>query len=84
MDHNFPLLFMGQVAELAADFTRDEIWNALFSMDHLKAPRPEGFLASFFQKSWSVVGDSITVMVTGILRGWAQLFLPLLVTFLSP
>lgn len=71
MDHSFPLLSEGQVVELAANFMRDEVQTILFSMDPLKALRLDGFPTSFFQNSWSVVGDSTTDMVLAVLWGSA-------------
>lgn len=47
MDHSFPLLFVKQVDGLATTFTQDEVPNALFSMDPLKALGPDGFHAYF-------------------------------------
>jgi hypothetical protein len=41
---------------LLRDFTVEEIADALKSMAPLKAPGPDGFPASFFQKNWNVVG----------------------------
>lgn len=37
----------------------EEIWSALKSMKHYKAPRSDGLHAGFFQKFWLVVGESV-------------------------
>ncbi|GJV13665.1 hypothetical protein Tco_1355206 [Tanacetum coccineum] len=38
----------------------NEIKDALFFMGDDKAPRPDGFTAAFFKKSWDIVGGEIT------------------------
>jgi exonuclease III len=45
--------------ELLREFTKDEIREALFQMAPLKAPRPDGFTAEFFQKNWAMIGDEV-------------------------
>jgi lysyl-tRNA synthetase class I len=37
---------------LIADFTENEIREAIFQMEHNKVPRPDGFLAEFYQVFW--------------------------------
>ncbi|GKB47363.1 zinc knuckle CX2CX4HX4C containing protein [Tanacetum coccineum] len=44
-----------------------EIKDALFSMGDDKAPRPDGFTAAFFKKSWDIVGGEITNAVSNII-----------------
>ena len=35
------------------------IHDAVFSMDSLSAPRPDGFLGRFFQRCWEIVGKDV-------------------------
>ena len=35
---------------LTAPFTEQEVQEAIFDMEHNKAPSPDGFLAEFYQK----------------------------------
>ena len=35
--------------KLIANFSFNEIWEAIFQMDHNKAPGPDGFPAEFYQ-----------------------------------
>ncbi|CAA7020615.1 unnamed protein product [Microthlaspi erraticum] len=44
---------------LIASPTAQEIKSALFSINPDKAPRPDGFSASFFQSNWLVMGPKI-------------------------
>jgi uncharacterized protein YdcH (DUF465 family) len=45
--------------QLLVDFTPDEIGIALSQMAALKAPEPDGFTASFFQKNWSTIHGEV-------------------------
>ena len=42
--------------KLTATFTNEEVKQPLDQMGPLKAPGPDGFTASFYQKHWSTVG----------------------------
>ncbi|XP_040945782.1 uncharacterized protein [Gossypium hirsutum] len=46
--------------KLNARFTKDEIREALSGMGPAKTPGEDGFLALFYQKCWSIVGDDIS------------------------
>jgi hypothetical protein len=48
---------------LCKDFTNDEIADALFQIDTLKAPGPDASLPAFFQRNWDVVKQDITKAV---------------------
>ncbi|XP_042979806.1 uncharacterized protein LOC122309995 isoform X1 [Carya illinoinensis] len=45
--------------DLTTEFQADEVKAALFQMDPMKAPSPNGMSPIFFQKYWHVVGDSV-------------------------
>jgi hypothetical protein len=45
--------------QLLAAFTIDEIYRALNQMSPLKAPRPNGFSASFYQQNWVVIHPEV-------------------------
>jgi hypothetical protein len=45
--------------QLLVDFTPDEIDIALSQMAAFKAPEPNGFTASFFQKNWSTIHGEV-------------------------
>lgn len=45
--------------DLCKPFTEQEIGDALFQISPLKAPRPDGFRAHFFQINWAVIKDEV-------------------------
>jgi hypothetical protein len=43
-------------------FTEEEVKNAVFNMEHNKAPGPDGFSTKFYQKLWGTIkGDLVNV-----------------------
>ena len=48
---------------LLKEFTVEEIGATLNQMAPLKAPGPDGFFASFFQKNWAVIGNEVSHVV---------------------
>lgn len=61
-------------------FTREEIEEALHQMAPLKAPRPDGYNAQFFQFYWHIVGDEVCNTIYNFLMGvgWIWGLIPLL------
>jgi hypothetical protein len=49
---------------LIAPFTLGKIREAVFHMDHNKAPSPDGFLAKFYQAFWEVVKNDLIALFT--------------------
>lgn len=49
-------------------FREDEIKMALDNMGPFKAPDPDGFQATFFQRDWEIVGFSVYQMVMDIIE----------------
>jgi hypothetical protein len=45
-------------ADLSAEYTEEEVKNALFQMFPTKAPRPDGFPTHFFRKISNYVAKS--------------------------
>jgi len=56
-------------SDLLQPFVEDEVRSALFQMQPLKSPGPDGFNAGFFQKSWSTTGPEVTKAVLHFLNG---------------
>lgn len=55
----FPTLCENDWNTFNKEFSLEEIHFALFDMKPLKAPGSDGFHASFYQKAWQVVGQSV-------------------------
>nr|XP_023891716.1 uncharacterized protein LOC112003738 [Quercus suber] len=53
---------------LSRDLTREEVATALKLIHPTKAPGPDGMSAIFYQKYWSIVGNSVTNMVLNVLN----------------
>jgi hypothetical protein len=45
---------------LCKEFTKEEISDILFHIGPLKAPRPDGFPAWFFQRNWEALREDVT------------------------
>jgi hypothetical protein len=44
---------------LVKAFTVDEVREAIFQMEHNKAPGPDGFPAEFYQACWEIIKDDL-------------------------
>lgn len=49
---------------LEQQFTPEEVERALFQMGPSKAPRPDGFIAGFFQRHWTLVKESLQYLAS--------------------
>jgi hypothetical protein len=47
---------------LIANFTEYEVRDAIFQMEHNKAPGPDGFPAEFYQVFWGVIKEDILAL----------------------
>jgi hypothetical protein len=59
---------------LTAPFTEKEVKEAIFSMEHNKAPGPDGFPAEFYQRFWDVIKDDLMQMFHELHAGNFPLF----------
>jgi mannosylglycoprotein endo-beta-mannosidase len=50
--HDIPQVSDEENEILIADFTENEVREAVFQMEHNKAPGPDGFPAEFYQVFW--------------------------------
>jgi len=53
---------------LTKEVTKEEIYNAIFSINGESALGPDGFTALFFQKYWSVVKVQVIEEVLGFFK----------------
>ena len=49
-------------------YTREEVDRAVFQMEALKAPGPDGLLLLFFQHYWKIIGDEVSVAILNCLN----------------
>ena len=61
-------------AFLVAPFTEKEIRDAIFDMDHNKAPGADGFPAKFYQQFWDVIKGDLMQMFHDLHNGDLPLF----------
>jgi len=47
---------------LTSEFTEAEVREAIFQMEHNKAPEPDGFPAEFYQVFWGTIKDDLMAM----------------------
>ena len=47
---------------LTSEFTEAEVREAIFQMEHNKAPGPDGFPAEFYQAFWGTIKDDLMAM----------------------
>ena len=60
-------------SELSRAFTREEVVCALKQLHPSKSPSPDGMLALFFQKYWSIIGTNVSNMVLNVLNSGMSL-----------
>ncbi|XP_035539661.1 uncharacterized protein LOC118344031 [Juglans regia] len=53
---------------LTRPYSSQEVEDALFNMNGLSSPRPDGFPALFYQKHWPVVGQQVCDAVLNVLN----------------
>ncbi|KAA3461612.1 reverse transcriptase [Gossypium australe] len=58
---------------LSKQFTEEDICNAVKTMPSLKAPGVDGFVATFFQRYWNIVGPDISGYCLDILNGQKEI-----------
>ena len=60
-------------SELSRAFTREDVVMALKQLHPTKSPGPDGMLALFFLKYWSIVGTNVSNMVLNVLNSGMSL-----------
>ena len=58
-----------EAENLLKEFSEKEIKNAVFSMEHNKAPGPDGFNIEFYQHFWYLIKDDLNKMFNDFHRG---------------
>ena len=47
---------------LISQFTETEVRDAVFQMEHNKAPGPDGFPVEFYQVIWNLIKDDLMAL----------------------
>ena len=71
---DIPQLSAEENSMLIADYTMEEVHNAIFQMEHNKSPGPDGFLAEFFQHFWDVVKFDLMALFQCFQKGELPLY----------
>jgi mannosylglycoprotein endo-beta-mannosidase len=78
MDESFtqdiPQISAEENAILVANFTEDEVFEAISQMEKNKAPGPDGFPAEFYQRFWNVIKNDLMAMFVSFQKGELPLF----------
>jgi hypothetical protein len=72
--HDIPLVSDEENEILIANFSENEVREAVFQMEHNKAPGPDGFPAEFYQVFWGVIKDDHLAMFHVIHKDTLDLF----------
>jgi mannosylglycoprotein endo-beta-mannosidase len=59
---------------LTANFSMEEVREAIFQMEHNKAPGPDGFPAEFYQTFWEVIKEDLMALFVMLQTGELPLF----------
>jgi hypothetical protein len=59
---------------LTAEYSKEEIRNAIFQMEHNKAPGPDGFPAEFYQTFWDTIKGDLLNLFSWVHAGQLELF----------
>ena len=59
---NIPQVSQKENDALISQFTETEVRDAVFQMEHNKAPSPDGFLVKFYQVFWNLIKDDLMAL----------------------
>jgi hypothetical protein len=72
--HDIPQVSNEENEILIADFTKNEVREAVFQMEHNKSPGPDDFPTEFYQVFWRVIKDDLMAMFLDFHKGSLDLF----------
>jgi hypothetical protein len=70
----YPRFPLRKINFLTALYAEEEVRNAVFQMEHNKAPGPDGFPAEFYQNFWEVIKSDLLELFTFLHAGQLELF----------
>ena len=59
-----PQVFQEENDVLTSEFTKSEVRDAVFQMEHNKATGPDGFPVEFYQVFWNLIKDDVMALFT--------------------
>jgi len=65
---DIPQVFLEKNDVLISEFTESEVRDAIFQMEHNKAPGPDGFPVEFYQVFWNVIKDDLMALFSDFHR----------------
>jgi hypothetical protein len=71
---DFPQVSLEENALLTSPFTKKEVREAIFGMEHNKAPGPDGFLPEFYQHFWETIKSDLMHIFDDLSRGGLPVF----------
>jgi hypothetical protein len=60
--------------KLVKPFSEEEVWHAVFEMEHNKASGSDGFPAEFYQTCWSIIKEDLMALFTNFHDGFLPLY----------
>src|SRR6266498_1813939 len=72
--HDIPQITLEENDILTAAFTEKEVKDAIFQMEHNKAPGPDGFPAELYQTFWDVIKTHLMELFSQLSTGNLPLF----------
>jgi hypothetical protein len=71
---DIPQISQEENESLIAAFTESEVRNAVFQMEHNKAPGPDGFPAEFYQVFWGIIKADLLPLFADLHREALDLY----------
>jgi hypothetical protein len=71
---DIPQVSMEENGFLTEPYSEEEVMNAIFLMDHNKAPGPDGFPAEFYQTFWDTIKSDLLELFNVLHAGQLELF----------
>ena len=69
LDLNFVGMETHDLADLELIFTEEEVWNTIKELPPDRARGPDGFIAAFYQKAWSIIKNDVMAVFLKLYAG---------------
>jgi hypothetical protein len=71
---DIPQLSVEENEMLTADFTEEEVLEAISEMEHNKAPKPDGFPTEFYKFFWDIIKIDLMNLFVQLKQGNLPLY----------